>query len=206
MKKAGYTLKSIAIGDSYKSFAEVKGTAPNFSLTLKKVGTFTATIVLEHSYYKDATISSAAFEITKAPAKTLTFRKLLTDRGTVTRDEILRQIRGEKTNYTLKSISSITPAGTATVRGTAPDLSLQLATRTSFTFTATIVLEHPLYEDARIPNAAFEKGENKYVFHSHNKTIVGIRPKFITDFKTKMNVLTFPDQIDGIDVEEIMGK
>ena len=202
-EKAGYTLKSITVSNT--AFAQAAGTAPDISLTLKKVGTFTATIVLEHLRYEDATISSAAFEITKGPAKTLTFRKLLTDRGTVTRDEILRQIQGEKASYTLKSISSITPTSAATVSGTAPDLSLVLDTNPNpFTFTATIVLESPSYEDARIPNAEFEKGEIKFIFHSASKTIIGIRSKYAAYFSNAVSV-TFPDQINGVDVEHITG-
>ena len=203
-EKAGYTLKSIAVNTA---FAQVAGTAPNISLTLKKVGTFTATIVLEHPNYEDATIPSAAFEITKGAAKTLTFDRLVTDKGTVTSAEILRQIQGEKTNYTLKSISSITPNSAATVRGTAPDLSLALDTTkpSGFTFTATIVLEHPLYEDVTITGATFEKEETKYIFDIPKKTITGVRAKYRTDFKTKMTVLTFPDQINGVNVEVISG-
>ena len=203
-EKLGYTLKSITVGNT--AFAQAAGTVPNISLTLKKSGDFTATIVLEHPRYEDATIHSAAFEIAKEPAKNLTFNRLVTDRGTVTSAEILRQIQGEKTSYTLKRVFSITPIISATVRGTSPNLSLALDTNPNpFTFTATIVLESPFYEDATIAGAAFQKGENKYIFHPPSKTIMGIRAKYIVDFRTKMTVLTFPDQINGVDVERIMG-
>ena len=202
-EKSGYTLKSITVANT--AFAQAAGAAPNISLRLKKVGTFTATIVLEHLHYEDAAITGVAFEITKGAAKNLTFDKLVTDKETVTKDEILRQVRGEKTNYTLKSISSITPAGAATVRGTAPDLSLELDIRANtFTFIATMVLEHPLYEDATITRAEFEKEESKYIFDQATKAIIGIRAKYRTYFDT-VSVVTFPDRIKGIDVEIIEG-
>ena len=202
-EKLGYTLKSITVSNT--SFAQSAGAAPNISITLRRVGIFTATIVLEHPRYEDVTIHGAAFEITKAPAKSLTFNRLVTDRGTVTRTEILNQIRGEKTSYTLKRIFSITPTSAATVVGTAPNLSLMLATSSiPFTFTATIVLESPFYEDATIVGAAFKRGQNKFIFQSSSKTIISIDPRYRPYFNTTTTV-TFPDQIIGVNVERIEG-
>ena len=44
------------------SFGQVSGTKPNFTLTLKQTGNFTATLVLEHTKFSDVTISGAQFE------------------------------------------------------------------------------------------------------------------------------------------------
>ena len=59
---AGFTLKSITPSDD--SFATVSGTKPNLTLTLKKMGNFTANLVLEHPTYADVTINNAEFTIT----------------------------------------------------------------------------------------------------------------------------------------------
>ena len=56
-----YTLKSIAIED--KTIAEVIGTKPNFSLKIKKSGTFTIKVTLEHIDFKDIS-KQTDFEIT----------------------------------------------------------------------------------------------------------------------------------------------
>ena len=70
--KTGYTLKSIA-SLTPSGIASVSGTKPNFVLNFTKAGTFTATIVLEHSTKADVTLTSAQFEIT---SKTLTITGL----------------------------------------------------------------------------------------------------------------------------------
>ena len=63
---AGFTLKSITPSDD--SFATVSGTKPNLTLTLKKMGNFTAKLVLEHPTYADVTINNAEFTITLPPS------------------------------------------------------------------------------------------------------------------------------------------
>ena len=63
---AGFTLKSITPSDD--SFATVSGTKPNLTLTLKKMGNFTAKLVLEHPTYADVTINNAEFTITLLPS------------------------------------------------------------------------------------------------------------------------------------------
>ncbi len=59
--KVGYTLKNI-MNISDNDLASVLGSKPNFEINLKKVGSFTVTIVLEHSKYGEATIRLAQFE------------------------------------------------------------------------------------------------------------------------------------------------
>ena len=56
----GFTLKSVTLDDN--SLATVSGTKPNFTLTLKRRGNFTAVLVLEHATYVDVTINNAQFE------------------------------------------------------------------------------------------------------------------------------------------------
>ena len=151
-EKLGYTLKSITVSNT--SFAQAAGAAPNISITLRRVGTFTATIVLEHPRYGDVTITSAAFEITKESAKVLRFDRLRTAyKSSLSKAEILGQVQGEKLGYTLKSIT-VSDTSFAQAAGAAPNISITL--RRVGTFTAMIILEHPRYEDVTIPGAAFE--------------------------------------------------
>ena len=70
-------------------------------------------------------------------------------------------------------------------------------------FTADVVLEHPLYLDITITGASFTK-EKAFVFDKNNKAITGIMLQYRKHFETSTSV-TFPDQIDGINVEEIKG-
>lgn len=62
MIKIGYTVKAIN-NISESTVAAVSGTKPNFKIDFKKVGTFTADMVLEHPTKADITINNAAFEI-----------------------------------------------------------------------------------------------------------------------------------------------
>ena len=71
--KDGYTLKSIT--SLYPTgIASVSGTAPSLSLSFTKAGTFTATIVLQHTTKADVTITGASFRINSAstPSPTVT--------------------------------------------------------------------------------------------------------------------------------------
>ncbi len=140
--KTGYTLKSIPTL-SPAGVASVSGRKPNFSLTMTKAGTFTATLVLAHATKADATITGAQFEITKAAGERLTFSKRtkkVSSSGSFSTDEILGGVQGTKAGYTLKSISVLSPAGVASVSGRKPNFSLTMTKIGSFT--ATLVLEH----------------------------------------------------------------
>ncbi len=154
--KSGYTLKEIkALAPS--DVASVTGTKPNLSLTMTKIGSFTATIVLEHSTKGDATITGAEFKISSSAGERLTFGKLTkvySIGGRFTTAEILGRVGGTKTGYTLREISSLTPIDVASVTGTKPNLSLTMTKAGNFT--ATLVLEHATKGDSTIDNASFE--------------------------------------------------
>ncbi len=100
--KSGYTLKEIKALDP-SDVASVTGTKPNLSLTMTKIGSFTATIVLEHSTKGDATITGAEFKISSSAGERLTFGKLTkvySIGGRFTTAEILGRVGGTKTGYT----------------------------------------------------------------------------------------------------------
>ena len=152
--KAGYTLKTIS-AISGAAMAELSG----IGLKIKKAGSFTATLTLEHPLYADATLTGAAFTITKLTAKKLTFDKLtLTYQKVISERAILQQVKGAKKGYTLKNISEISGAeltGTdiAEFTGT-PKAALHI--KKTGSFTAKLTLEHPIYADAEITGAQFE--------------------------------------------------
>ncbi len=96
--KSGYTLKEIKALVPL-GVASVTGTNPNLSLTMTKIGSFTATIVLEHSTKGDATITGAQFKISTSSGERLTFGKLTkvySSGGRFTTAEILGSVRGTK--------------------------------------------------------------------------------------------------------------
>ena len=66
-KKGGYTLKEIK-DITPKDVVTITGKAPDFIITINKIGTVTATLVLQHKDKKDATIVKATVEITRATA------------------------------------------------------------------------------------------------------------------------------------------
>ena len=155
-EKEGYTLKSITSLNP-SGVASVSGTKPNLSLTFVKAGTFTATLVLEHSTKVDVTINNAKFEITKVGASSLTFSKrtkTFSSGGSFSTDDIFAGVIGNKNGYTLKSITSLNPSGVASVSGAKPYLALNFTKVGAFT--ATIVLEHATKPDTTITGAKFE--------------------------------------------------
>ncbi len=154
--KSGYTLKEIKTLVP-SDVASVTGTKPKLSLRMTKIGSFTATIVLEHSTKGDVTITGAEFKISTSAGERLTFGKLTkvySSGGRFTTAEILGRVGGTKAGYTLREIRSLNPTGVASVTGTKPSLSLSHAKAGSFT--ATLVLEHATKGDSTIDNASFE--------------------------------------------------
>ena len=180
-KKEGFTLKSIAIGDSYKPFAEVQGTAPNLSLRLKKAGDFTAKIILQKVNHKDVTLDASFSGV----PETLTFTELTTYKTTLNKDDIFKQIpEPAKTNYTLKSIVIGKAYQTfAEVKGTAPNITLTL--KKLGRFKADITLSKTDYLDAVITGADFSHISENLAF-----------PKFKTDKKVLTKTDIF-NQIQG---------
>ena len=156
----GYAIKSISnISDA--AVASISGTGASSQINIKKVGTFTATIVLEKSGASDETITKASFEIGKAPApEDLVFHKLVRNYTahqksfTITASELLKQIpNAASAGYTLKSLT-VSDASLATVSGTKPNFII--TTSGHGRFTARMVLESERFEDLTFPAAVFE--------------------------------------------------
>ena len=179
--KDGFTIKSIAIGDSYQSFAEVQGTAPNLSLTLKKAGDFTATIVLEKADYNNVTLNASFSGV----PETLTFNELTTSKATLNKQDLFNQIpEAAKASYALKSIVIGSAYQTLVeVQGTAPNLSLKL--KKTGRFKADITLNRTDYLDVTITGASFNYTSATLTF-----------PKFKTDKKTLTKAEIF-NQVQG---------
>ena len=72
--------------------------------------------------------------------------KKFTSGGTIDNAKIMSHITGNKTGYTLKSITALNPTGVASESGTVPNIYLSM-TKIG-TFTATITLEHSTKQDA----------------------------------------------------------
>ena len=147
-EKEGFSIRRITVSDD--AFAEVQGTAPNFSLKIKKPGTFTIKITLHKTGFKEVTIEAT---IVYVGTESLTFDKLSTAKSTLSKDDILKQVKGNKDGFTLKSIAiGDSYQSFAEVKGTAPNLSLTL--KKAGDFTATIVLEKADYNNVTL-NASF---------------------------------------------------
>ena len=166
--KAGYQIKSINIVTS-SDVASVSGTAPNFSITMNKIGSFTANLVLNHATKSDATITGAQFQISRLPAESLTFNKIskaFASGGGFSTVEILGGVQGNKAGYQIKSISAVTPSDVASASGTAPNISLTMTKAGAFT--ATIVLAHADKADANV-TGTFEITKNAAESLTFNK-------------------------------------
>ena len=213
--KNGYTLKNIS---EISGISEITGTniaeftgTPKAVLHIKKTGSFSAKITLTHPLYKDVEITGAQFEITpkKASAQTLTFKRLVVSKNLITEADILRRITelsgaSLENGYTLKALTGLQEVtggpGLAELSG----LSIKIK-KTTGIFTATLVLQHPAYLDTTITGATFEKKEQVFIFDEKTRTITGVTAKYKTYFSTATEV-TFPDQINGLDVEVIEGR
>ena len=156
--KTGYVLKEVVLGTSPQPVATINATTGD--IQLKKIGAFTASIVLTNPNYFDVSIANAQFEITKATySKVLNFNKL--KRGFITGGDnditsvqLLKQIDGaQEGGFKLKSIT-LNDGSFATVGGTKPNL--KITPKKTGNFTAKIVLEHPTFLDLSITDATFE--------------------------------------------------
>ena len=142
-EKDGYSIQSID-NINARDIAELTGVG----LHIKKVGSFTANITLEHAFYKDVTIT-AEFQITKLPSKKLRFVTLNVTKDLLSKEDILKQVRGPKEGYTLRRISEISGSDVAEISG------LAIKFKKVGSFTARIVLEHLIYSDVEITGAQF---------------------------------------------------
>ena len=203
-EKEGFSIKKITISDS--AFAEVQGTAPNFSLKIKRAGTFTITITLQKEGFKEVTIEATIVYVGTESLKQLVFKRLVISSKYVIKEaDILKRIpEKDRAGYTLKALKGLREIkggpGIAKING----LSI-IINRPVGIFTVDLVLQHPNYLDTTITGATFEKKDHVYVFDEKTGTISGVMKKYITYFKTATKV-TFPDQINGVDVMEIKGE
>ena len=140
--KNSYTLKTLVVSDS--NFATADNN--NFTLSLKKTGTFSVTITLQKANYFDVVLN-ASFE---GKPENLSFDKLSTYKKNIPKADILKQVKGGSGNYTIKSIA-VNQSAFATVGS---DLSLTILKEGDFT--ANITLQKAGYFDAVINNAAFK--------------------------------------------------
>ena len=148
----GWTLKNVVL--SNPTFGSVDS---KFSIILKKIGNFSATLTFERAGYVNALVTGS-FEITKGLAASLKFTELKRSfKGDkiITAARILGQIAGVKTlGYGLKSIGKIDNPDVASASGT------QITIKKVGTFTAELILESAYYEDAKV-QASFEvSGKN----------------------------------------------
>ena len=152
--KTGYTIKNItALNPS--NLATV--TASKELKISGRLGSFTATIILQHPAKADVIIRNCAFEIIKLPAPSLTFQKVteeFTSGAIISTAEILAGVQGSKTGYTLKSINNLDPNNIVNLIGSAPYFSLNVLKLGNFT--ATIVLQHPTKANVHLTNCQFE--------------------------------------------------
>ena len=154
----GYSIQTITLGSGADAYA----TATATGLDIKKVGAFTATLVLTNPNYFEVSIANAQFQIEKNPAvKDLSFttlQKAYTGGGSFTANEIWGQINGTKTGYTLKAIENLSPSGIARIAADKKSLQFTKAGN----FTATLVLENPTKVGVSIANAKFEIVKGTY--------------------------------------------
>ena len=150
--KTGYRIKEIK---TLNPTGIVNLAANKKSLSFVKVGSFTATLILEHDTKTDATITNASFTIAKAAAETLTFKagfkETFVSGGSFTEAEILNNVQGSKTNYRIKEIKTLNPTGIVNLAANKKSLSFVKVG----SFTATLILEHDTKADATITNASF---------------------------------------------------
>ena len=123
-------------------------------MSLKKAGTFAATITLEHLLHEDVALTGSEFQVNKLAKKNLRFPKLtLAYRNNITEQDLLRQVTGLKDGYTVKGIRFVSSTDVAELTGAAKNA---LYVKKAGSFAATLTLEHPIFGDETIIGAEFE--------------------------------------------------
>ena len=177
--KDGYTVKTIRLHGNAKNIARVaQQPLTGLQIEILKNGDFTATIVLEKDEYFDVTLPKCEFKIT--PFK-FSFTKLIygINAGkTIGTARIVAQIpNAKKQGYALKSIT-ISDKSYATVRGTKPNLEIEILKTGNFT--AAIVLEKAGHLDVTIQNCQFEITNVAFTFNKLKRNSNGGKGKIIT--------------------------
>lgn len=151
-KKEKYTLKEIK---NIQPFNIVRISASKKSLEMfnYKTGIFTADLILEHPQ-KEQAIVNATFEIVKNDKEPLTFQKYIAKLGhaNILETQILGNIKGNWQNYRIQEITNVMPPNMANI---AADKTYLIHNNTLGTFTADLILEHPIKKNTTIP-AIFE--------------------------------------------------
>ena len=102
-------------------------TATPTGLDIKKAGSFLATLTLANPNYFEVSVTNAQFQIDKNPAPAdlafTTLQEAYTSGGSFTANEILGNITGTKTGYTLKAIENLKPTGIAQIAGDKKSMS-----------------------------------------------------------------------------------
>ena len=175
--KEGYTLKRIS-EISASDVAELSGLA----IKLKKVGRFTAKILLESPLYSDVEITGAQFEVRqKIQPKKLAFDRIVTYKAFITPQYIIPRIKDLSGapvtgGYSLKRIANIGALSGASDMAEISGIAIKIKEQEGV-FAANLILQHPLYLDFTITGAEFEK-EKAFIFNEREKAIVGVTPKY----------------------------
>ena len=158
-------------------------------------------------YQKAVPWSKWKDKMVSVSSKELYFDGLFTYKKVIPPGDILAQVRelsgaflGE--GYSLKRISNIKALSGGSDIAEVSGISIKIKKQAGI-FTADLVLQHPLYLDMTITGALFQR-EEAFIFDDKEKAIIGVTPKYANIFSTATEI-TFPDQINGINVEEIRG-
>ena len=148
----GYFLKSITLNKNAENIAKVAG----LDITIRKTGSFSASIVLGHKAYFNVLIKNCEFQVA---AENLKFQKIIRtakQSKTIKTTDILSRIAGAAAKgYILKDVILDKNAQLfAVVGGIAPNVQINLEKFGKFT--AILILEHKDYFDVIIKDAAFE--------------------------------------------------
>ena len=148
--KDGYFLQRVAMPRN--DFAEAEGK----KIRMKKVGSVEVTIFLRHRDYSDANLR-ARFTVAPGRAPSLNFNNFtrsFSGNKTITTQQILNQIVGDKTNYFFRSISiTSSTRAFAEIENPAPFFTIKI--KKAGVFTATITLQKENYEDVILNNCQF---------------------------------------------------
>ncbi len=162
--KTGYTLKTVIITSKNGTGASVLGSGRAAKITgYTKAGTLTLTLVLVHNIKEDVTLSNAQFEIAKASAARLTWRKQskpFSSIGEITHADLFAGVTGtssDKNGYTIKTVRITNHGGMTSARVSWNGTSAKITGYTKAgTFTLTLLLVHDTKADVTLSGAQFE--------------------------------------------------
>ncbi len=159
--KTGYRIKTVNISDAGGTGARVSGNGNSAKIvSYTKAGTLTLSIVFENDTKQDKNITGAEFEITKASAPPLSWRKQtkpFSSSGEITNGNLLAGVTGSgKNGYTIKTVRITNTNGTgARVSGSGRAAKITNYNKIG-TLTLTIILQHDTKNDVTLTGAQFE--------------------------------------------------